>query len=177
MGTLTWGVATVAKRKGILTPADLAQESGLASQTVDGVWAGRRRGGVTELSKMVEVETLRRLCVALEARPPSVFRWINAEQQDQTLPWHLEVQDGPPWLAWRVRELAEERGMDRIAFGRAARMYFTRRPDSKPNMAERIWAGEHQFISLTTLVSICEALFPGEVARKVGDLFVYTPDS
>ena len=161
VSNLRWAVAVVAQRKGIGEVKQLADLAELDVVTVQGVWGGRRSKGVEVYSKMVEVETLRKLCVALDARPPGMFDWSD----EPVLPWHGEVQDGPPYLVWRVRELAEKRGLDRITFARSARMFYTRVPGSKPSMAERIWAGEHRAIAVTTLASLCDVLkvSPGDL--------------
>lgn len=161
---LRWAVATFAQRKGIGDAKRLAELAELDVATVAGVWGGRRSKGQEAFSKFVEVETLRKLCVALDARPPGVFGWTDEPAQD----WPAEVQDGPPYLVWRVRELAEKRGLDRIAFARAARMFYTRVPGAKPTMAERIWAGEHRAIAVVTLASICDVL-----KVSPGDLFAW----
>lgn len=160
---LRWAVVAVAQRKGVGDHKALAALAELDVQTAAGLWGVRQVKGATYFSKFVEVETIRKVCLALDARPPGVFAWLD----ESVLEWHRTDQDGPPYLVWRVRELAERRGLTRIQFARAAQMFYARKPDSVPSMAERIWAGEHRAIALTTLASVCSVL-----RVSPGDLFV-----
>lgn len=170
MPHLRWAVATVAQRKGIEDHKQLAALAELDPQTVLGVWGGRRTKGVESYSKMFEVETLRKLCVALDARPPGVFDWSDVPLMD----WQRDKQDGPPFLVWRVRELAEKRGLTLVTFARGAQMFYARLEGSVPPPANRLWAGHYEAITLVTLYSVLHLLFPGRERQAAGDLFTIT---
>ncbi|MEI8165508.1 MAG: helix-turn-helix transcriptional regulator [Chloroflexales bacterium] len=145
MGTptaLIWRVRAVAIRKQIAdTPEHLARLTNMHIQTTRRVW-----DGTPQPLRMVEVETLRRLCITLHARPPDVLVW-----HETTPPPGCVDQLDPPYLHWRVRAMAEARGYDRIAFARRAKIFYAEREGSKPSMAERLWTGQHRAISLAVL--------------------------
>jgi DNA-binding Xre family transcriptional regulator len=161
VGTIRWAVKPFALRKGITDEQALADLAGLDWQTITAVWDGRYSKGTKQFSAQIHLETVRKLCLALDARPPGVLKWA----EDTTIA-HRKVQDGPPFLIWRVKELAEAKGYDRISFARAARMLYSRLPGSTPMPADKLWAGNYKAIALSTLANVCEVL-----DVDMGDLF------
>jgi DNA-binding Xre family transcriptional regulator len=158
--TLIWRVKEVALRKQIATTArELADHTNIAIATARRLW-----GDVpSQPPRQFDVETLRRLCApnGLYAIPPACFVWSD------TLPpgWAAHDQYEPPYLHWRVREIAEAQGFTLIPFARRARIFYATRPGSTPQMAERLWAGDHRSISLAVMGRVLRTLdlSPGDL--------------
>jgi DNA-binding Xre family transcriptional regulator len=160
---LRWDIQRVARHRGIQEPWQLGVMAELHERTIRNLWPGDRYRSRPP-PKMIEVESLRRLCIALDASPPGVFTW----EEEPSLPWIARRQHGPPYLAWRIAKIAPLLGITSAPeLGQAAHIFYSVRPTEKPMPANRIWDGLHEVVSLDTLARLLTITRtqPGDLLR------------
>jgi hypothetical protein len=143
--TLQWNVQSLARSHGITRVADLARLLGQPRQGLYGVW----RGSAASIS-VARLELLARQLGPAPDQPLSAGDWFRWDDRKR--------------LAWSIRDIAEQVGLDASQLAFAANQY--------PQQMALFWDGTAKFVFVDTLARLATALENDARLFDVGELFV-----
>jgi DNA-binding Xre family transcriptional regulator len=142
--TLQWNIQALAQARGIATVGQLGRALHVSRQSLYGIWRGTAAN--------VSLITLERLAKRLGPLPGQYLRsgdwfvWRHGQ------------------LAWNIKHIAEQVGLDRAGLNFRADFY--------PQQGDLFWSGEAKFVFIDTLARLAAALTTAERPFDVGEIFI-----